>query len=300
MLTLALLLDGALGEPRWLWSRAPHPAVLMGRGIEALDRRLNRGSARRAKGILALALHLALWGGAGWAVAAIPDAGVLEVAAAAILLAQRSLADHVAAVATALRRALPEGRAAVAMIVGRDTAAMDEAQVARAAIESAAENLSDGVVAPAFWFAVGGLPALAAYKALNTADSTIGYLTPRHAAFGWAAARLDDVANWIPARLTAALILLLHRAPWRGVAAEAHRHRSPNAGWPEAAAARALGVAVSGPRSYGGVEENHPFVNPEGARSIGPAEVDRAVALLWRVWWALVALSVPVSALRLL
>lgn len=290
LLTAALLLDGWLGEPAWLWRRLPHPAVLMGRSVDLLDRALNRGRRRRAKGVLAAALLLGGWGGLGALLALLGP--VAEVLCAAVLLAQRSLADHVAAVARALRRSLPEGRAAVAMIVGRDTAAMDAPRVARAAIESAAENLSDGVVAPALWFAVAGLPGIAAYKALNTADSMIGHRTPRHEAFGWAAARLDDAANWVPARVTAGLILAAHATPgWRAVAREARRHRSPNAGWPEAAAARVLGVALSGPRAYGGREEHHPFVNPAGLHAIGASEIDAATATLWRTWRLLVALA---------
>ena len=290
-LLLALLLDAALGEPRWLWSRAPHPAVVMGRTVAWLDARLNRGAGRRAKGALALAaLALGGWT-AGAAVESIPLGPLPETLAAAILLAQRSLVEHVRAVAHALGRSLAEGRAAVALIVGRDTAAMDAPAVARAAIESAAENLSDGVVAPAFWFAVAGLPGMVLYKAVNTADSMIGHRTPRHEAFGWAAARADDALNWIPARATALAIAALHGGlrDWPAVAADARRHRSPNAGWPEAAAARALGVALSGPRSYGGTMRDFPFVHPAGRRDPGAPEVERAVALLWRVWGALVA-----------
>ena len=210
LLLPALLLDAGLGEPHWLWSRFPHPAVLMGRAVGWLDRRLNRGAARKAKGVVALILLVVAAGGTGWVIAAVPDGGILDVLAAAILLAQRSLSDHVSAVARALRMSLPEARRAVAMIVGRDTAALDEPAVARAAIESAAENLSDGVVAPAFWFLVAGLPGMLVYKIVNTADSMIGHRTPRHEAFGWAAARLDDVLNLIPARLTALMIAVAH------------------------------------------------------------------------------------------
>ena len=291
-LLLALLLDAALGEPRWLWDRAPHPAVLMGRAVEALDAGLNRGRARRLKGALAA---LILCGGAaliGAAIAALPLGPLWEALAAAILLAQRSLVDHVRAVCAALRRSLPEGRAAVALIVGRDTGAMDAPAIARAAIESAAENLSDGVVAPAFWFAVAGLPGMLAYKALNTADSMIGHRTPRHERFGWAAARADDAANLVPARLTALAIAALHGRlrDWSEIKAEARRHRSPNAGWPEAAAARALGVALSGPRSYARRMTDQPWVNPGGRRDLGPEAIDAACALLWRTWAAGTAL----------
>jgi adenosylcobinamide-phosphate synthase len=285
VLALALLLDAALGEPRWLWSRWPHPAVLMGRAVAAADRRLNHGPARRARGVAAMAgLGLGALG-LGWLIAAVPDAGLLEALAAAILLAQRSLVQHVQAVADALRLSLADGRRAVAMIVGRDTAAMTEADASRAAIESAAENLSDGVIAPAFWFLLGGLPGMLLYKITNTADSMIGHRTPRHEEFGWAAARFDDLLNWVPARLTAALIALAHG---RGVSAAIRRdaalHRSPNAGWPEAAMAVVLDVALSGPRSYHGQRQEFPWVHPRGRRDIGPDEVDRAVGALWRAW----------------
>ena len=291
VLAAALILDAAIGEPEWLWSRVPHPAVVMGRAVATLDRCLNAGFARRLKGALALGILLAGSVAAGLILAALP--GPLEAVTAAVLLAQRSLVDHVRAVATALRRGVEPGRAAVARIVGRDTGAMDAPAVARAAIESAAENLSDGVVAPAFWFVVAGFPGIVAYKAVNTADSMIGHRTPRHEAFGWAAARLDDVLNWIPARLTAALILLVHRRPgeWRAVAADARLHRSPNAGWPEAALARVVGIAVSGPRSYGGRLTEFPWVNAAGRRAAGPGDIEHAVRVLWRSWAVLLALS---------
>jgi adenosylcobinamide-phosphate synthase len=296
VLLAALALDAVAGEPRAIWDRLPHPAVLMGRAVDALDRALNRGADRRAKGVLAVLILVA--GGllVGRAIAVIPDAGMLEALAAAILLAQRSLVDHVRAVGDGLRLSLAEGRRAVARIVGRDTAAMAPPDVARAAIESAAENLSDGVVAPAFWFLVGGLPGMLVYKAVNTADSMIGHRTPRHEAFGWAAARLDDVLNWVPARITAALIAVaggcLDAAP---VLRDAPLHRSPNAGWPEAAMAVTLNVALSGPRSYHGQRRDYPWVWPEGRRDIGPAEIDGAVAALWRAWALMVALVAIVA-----
>ena len=216
---------------------------------------------------------------------------------AAILLAQKSLVQHVEAVGDALRLSLSQGRRAVAMIVGRDTAALDEPAVARAAIESAAENLSDGVIAPAFWFLIGGLPGILIYKITNTADSMIGHRTPRHEEFGWAAARFDDLLNLIPARLTALLIALAHGwldpAP---ILRDAPLHRSPNAGWPEAAMAVVLNVALSGPRSYHGEMREFPWVWPEGRRDIGPDAVDAACAALWRAW-ALMLAGVAVIAL---
>lgn len=298
-LTLALLLDAVIGEPRWLWSRVPHPAVLMGRLISWCDRRFNRGDAQRLRGALVLAAQLAAMVVLGVLVTLLPLSWVWQVIVAAILIAQRSLSDHVRDVASALRRSLPEGRRSVAMIVGRDTAGIDEPAVVRAAIESAAENLSDGVVAPAFWFLVAGLPGLLVYKLTNTADSMIGHRTPRHERFGWAAARLDDVLNLIPARLTAVLLWLAapRRGAWAVILRDAPLHRSPNAGWPEAAMAVALDVALSGPRSYGGVMRDFPHVNPAGDRAPGPGAIDRAVGILWRSWGLMLALSAALAVL---
>lgn len=299
ILALAMALDAFLGEPRAIWSRLPHPAVLMGRAVDALERGLNRGERRRLRGVLAVLLLAGGSAALGWAVASLPGGPLWEVIAAAILLAQRSLVDHLRAVAFALRRSVAAGREAVAMIVGRDTAAMDEAAVARAAIESGAENLSDGVIAPAFWFILGGLPGMLLYKAVNTADSMIGYRTPRHERFGWAAARFDDVLNLVPARLTALLILSAHgtRGRLRALVADASRHRSPNAGWPEAAMAQVLDVALSGPRSYGGTMRDLPWIHAVGRHHLGPEDVDAACRALWRTWTLGLALVVASAAL---
>ncbi|MDG1281800.1 MAG: adenosylcobinamide-phosphate synthase CbiB [Pseudorhodobacter sp.] len=297
LLAGAMLLDAALGEPRWLWDRFSHPAVVMGRAVAWFDRRLNEGPYRRAKGVVAMAALASLAGALGWIIAAIPDFGLLEIIVCAILLAQKSLVEHVQAVGDALRLSLGDGRRMVARIVGRDTSAMDQPAVARAAIESAAENLSDGVIAPAFWFLIAGLPGLLIYKITNTADSMIGHRTPRHEAFGWAAARFDDVLNWVPARLTAALIAISHAmfkpAP---ILRDAPLHRSPNAGWPEAAMAVILNTALSGPRSYGGQLQDFPWVWPEGRRDAGPAQIDAAVHALWRAWGLLLVLVLLVAA----
>ncbi|WP_319826621.1 adenosylcobinamide-phosphate synthase CbiB [Thalassovita sp.] len=279
-----MLLDAALGEPKWLWSRVPHPAVLMGRAIAWCDDRFNSGQMRLAKGILVmLSLSIAAII-AGCAFSLLGP--VAEIGVAAVLLAQRSLAQHVQAVEKALRISLGDGRRAVAMIVGRDTSQMDAPAVSRAAIESAAENLSDGVIAPAFWFLVGGLPGLLVYKITNTADSMIGHRTTRHAQFGWAAARLDDLLNLVPARLTALLIACTHHSlrDWRAIANDARMHRSPNAGWPEAAMARALNVALSGPRSYHGQLQTFPWVHEQGSPNPGPTEIGAAVSALWKAW----------------
>jgi len=284
-LALALLLDAAFGEPRLLWSRWPHPAVLMGRAVGWLDTRLNTGTQRRLRGIAAL-LALVLGAGTiGLALAALPGIWA-DVIVGAILLAQRSLADHVRAVAAALRLSVAEGRRSVAMIVGRDTASMDQPAVARAAIESAAENLSDGVIAPAFWLLIAGLPGILIYKAVNTADSMIGHRTPRHEQFGWASARFDDLLNLVPARLTALLIWLTRprAGVWPAIIRDARLHRSPNAGWPESAMAQILDIALSGPRSYHGQSRDFPWVHPQGRRDIGPDDIDAAVTVLWRTW----------------
>jgi adenosylcobinamide-phosphate synthase len=296
ILTLALLCDAVLGEPKLIWDRLPHPAVLMGRLVGHLDRRFNRGKHLKRKGVGAVAALVVIGLLTGWLIHVLPDFGIVEIIVLAILLAQKSLVEHVRAVASGLRRSLPEGRAAVAMIVGRDTTDMAGPDVARAAIESAAENLSDGVVAPVFWYLILGLPGIVAYKLVNTADSMIGHMTPRYREFGWASARLDDVLNLIPARLTALLIALTHG--WidpKPVLRDAPKHRSPNAGWPEAALAPVLNVALSGPRSYHGQRKDFPWVWPEGRRDPGPDDIDAAADALWRVWAALLAFAVLIA-----
>lgn len=296
LLLPAMLLDAALGEPRWLWDRYPHPAVLMGRIIGWADRRFNTGGNRRMKGAATMtALGLAAIA-IGWTIHIIPDFGILEVVVAAILLAQKSLVQHVRAVADELRLSLQGGRRAVSMIVGRDTDGMDAPAISRAAIESAAENLSDGVIAPAFWFLVGGLPGLMLYKITNTADSMIGHRTPRHEEFGWAAARFDDLLNLVPARLTAVLIAITHG--WmdpRPILRDAPLHRSPNAGWPEAAMAVILDTALSGPRAYHGEMRDYPWVWPEGRRDPGPERIDAACSALWRAWGAMMAITAAIA-----
>lgn len=296
ILIAALLLDAAFGEPRWLWDRLPHPAVLMGRLVGWCDARFNRDGELKLKGTLVAAGLLTTGLSLGWVIHIVPDHGVIEGLTVAILIAQKSLVEHVRAVATALRLSIPEGRRAVAMIVGRDTADMTGPDIARAAIESAAENLSDGVVAPVFWYLVAGLPGILAYKLVNTADSMIGHLTPKYRDFGWASARLDDLLNLIPARLTALLIALTHG--WidpKPILRDAPKHRSPNAGWPESALAPVLNIALSGPRSYNGMRKDYPWVWPEGRRDPGPDDIDAAADALWRVWAALLAVAVLVA-----
>lgn len=256
----------------------------MGSIIGWCDKRFNVGTQRRLKGALCLSAWIAtavligsVLEGLGWPV---------EIIVVAVLLSHRSLIDHVRAVANALRLSLGDGRKSVAMIVGRDTKEMDVSAVSRAAIESAAENFSDGVIAPAFWYLIGGLPGLLIYKMTNTADSMIGYRTEQHEEFGWASANFDDLLNLIPARLTALLFALAHgqMSAWRDIKTDASLHRSPNAGWPEAALSRGMDVALAGPRSYNGEMKDFPFVNFSGRRSIGPSEIDQACRALWRSW----------------
>lgn len=293
ILIIAMLLDAALGEPKWLWNRIPHPAVVMGKLIGYLDQTFNQGTNRKAKGIACVVLLVCAGAVTGGVLQALGP--VIEILAAAILLAQRSLVEHVGLVADGLRMSVQEGRRMVARIVSRDTNTMDDTQIARSAIESAAENLSDGVIAPAFWLLIAGLPGLVIYKLVNTADSMIGYRTPRHEAFGWAAARLDDVLNLVPARLTALLIALPARCyDVGGIRADAGLHRSPNAGWPEAAMSRALGIALSGPRAYDGQMRDFPWVNPEGRRVLTPGDIDASIAMLWRAWIGFLTLCVLV------
>lgn len=271
----------------------------IGAGIDALDRRLNRGAplARRAKGFVALAALIAPCVALGAAIEAVllplPFGKVGVALLASSLIAQRSLYAHVADVARALDVSQEAARQNLSKIVGRDTAELDDAAIARAAIESLAENFSDGVVAPALWLALLGLPGALCYKAINTADSMIGHRTARHEDFGFAAARLDDVVNLPASRLSAVLLAVatfsLARAKqaakivWR----DARKHASPNAGWPEAAMAGALGVALGGPRAYRG-EVMDGAVIGEGRREAGRADVLAALdlyrrALLWLI-----------------
>lgn len=297
LLLFAMLLDAVFGEPKWIWTRLPHPAVLMGNLIKWCDTHYNHGQSAKRNGVVTL---IALVLGAavlGYVISLF--GGFLTIIITAILLAQKSLVHHVKAVASGLRMSLSEGRQQVAMIVGRDTKNMDQAAVARGAIESGAENLSDGVIAPIFWFLIGGLPALMVYKTVNTADSMIGYRTERHEDFGWASARFDDLLNFIPARITAALIALpagVH-GQWRDIIADAKLHRSPNAGWPEAAMARAINVALSGPRAYEGQMQNFPLVHPTGTLTAGPADIDAACLILWKAWGFAVIITAFVAIL---
>jgi adenosylcobinamide-phosphate synthase len=294
----ALVIEGFAGYPDVLYRAIGHPVTWMGAWLAWLDRRLNRPrwsfAARRAAGAAALVLLLLPVGAVAVFVSVEAPPGwvgfVILALLAASLPAQRSLDAHVRAVADALEReGLTGGRRAVAMIVGRNPQALDEAGVARAAIESLAENFSDGIVAPLFWIAVGGLAGGALYKAVNTADSMIGHRNERYRAFGWAAARLDDLVN-LPASRLAALWLVLAAAILPGASAcaaigavrrDAARHRSPNAGWPEAAMAGALGLKLAGPRVYREQKIDDVFMG-DGRYEANAADI-RAALRLYRI-----------------
>ncbi len=292
IIIIALLLDGLIGDPDPLWRKYPHPAALMGRAVGALERHFNTGNYRRGKGIAALGLLLGVAWLVGQLIATLDIFGLFDILLATILLAQNSLMRHVSAVARGLETSLAEGRTAVAMIVGRDARNLDRNGVIRSAIESLAENFSDAVVAPVFWFLVFGLPGIMVYKMANTADSMIGYRSDRYRAFGWAAARFDDLLNWIPARISGALICLAHgsRRAFAVMLRDSPKHRSPNAGWPESATAAVIGIAISGPRIYDGHKTDDGFVNAEGRFELEPADIDRALAAIWRVWAVMLAL----------
>lgn len=312
LLLLALLLEACFGYPAGIYARIGHPVTWIGALIERLDRALNREgdgfALRRGKGVFALLAVLAIVAGISIVLTlAVAPLGLLALLPLAILastlLAQRSLHEHVARVAAALdAEGLAGGRREVAMIVGRNPASLDEAGVARAAIESLSENFSDGVVAPAFWLGAAGLPGIALYKAINTADSMIGHKTERHLAFGWAAARLDDLVNLPASRLTALLLIAaaaLDRdadagAGWRAVTRDARHHRSPNAGWPEAAMAGSLGLRLAGPRIYGETRVDDVWMG-DGRAEATAADIRRALRLYRRA--CLLLRAIPVLGL---
>jgi adenosylcobinamide-phosphate synthase len=296
VLAIALLIDAIIGDPDAVWRRIPHPVTWMGGVIALLDRRLNIEAdgpyVRRLSGVLALLFLVSGSLCLGLALQALlsllPASVWIKGLIASLLIAQNSLWRHVTRVGEALTTgSIEAGRRAVSMIVGRDSESLDEPAICRAAIESCAENFSDGVVAPAIWLALLGLPGLIVYKAVNTADSMIGHRSPRHEAFGWAAARLDDLMNLVPARASGLLLALC--APVAGGSAvhaltimwrDARLHRSPNAGWPESAMAAGLGLTLGGPRRYGETLVDEPFLNRQGSRVATPGDITRALHLM--------------------
>jgi adenosylcobinamide-phosphate synthase len=298
LLYVGLTLDALFGEMGPVFRRVPHPIVLAGRAIQFFDARLNRPirseHARRARGVATVVVPVGAAAALGWGVEVLCRASLAgaagEAAIIGVLVAQRSLYDHVLAVGRALvQGGLAAGRSAVSHIVGRDPSRLDEPGVVRAAIESLAENFSDGVVAPVFWYLVLGLPGLFAYKMANTLDSMIGHRSPRYRAFGWAAARLDDVLNLVPAPIAGALIAggaLFARdssaaAAVRIMLRDGRKHRSPNAGWPEAAMAGALGLRLAGPRHYPEGTVDDPYLG-DGSTAATPNDIVRALGVYLR------------------
>jgi len=306
ILLLALAVDALIGWPDALYRKIGHPVTWLGKLISHMDKSLNRMEwhppTRRLMGLLTAAFIILICIVSGQIIQNAVGQGILgfliSVLLAWPLLASRSLYSHVKDVAQPLELMdLRSAREAVSMIVGRDPKQLDTAGVGRAAIESLAENTSDGVVAPIFWGLIFGLPGILAYKAINTMDSMIGYKTPKHLDFGWAAARIDDLANWVPARLTGLIIAMMSGTPntalqtiWR----DAGKHRSPNAGWPESAMAAALGVRLSGPRSYHDKQTNDPWLYAEG-RDVEGSDVTRALAVFKRSMFCLAGLLAIVA-----
>ena len=302
LLAVALVIDAVIGDPDFLWRRLPHPVVVFGWCISALEKKFNRrgwrGVWRRWLGAVAIAVLVVL----GVLLGLVLNGVWFEVLVVAILLAGRSLDQHVRAVASALASGnLAAARQEVARIVGRNPDNLDAHAIARASIESTAENLADGVVAPAFYYLLFGLPGIIAYKIINTADSMIGHRSSRFLAFGWGAARLDDVANLIPSRLSGVLLALASiprtrqalGVMWR----DAKKHRSPNAGYPEAAMAGALDVRLAGPRQYGVRFSTDAPINPQG-REAGVLDIRQALRYFWRLIALMVVLCAPAMFIR--
>ncbi|UJW85213.1 adenosylcobinamide-phosphate synthase CbiB [Devosia sp. SL43] len=309
---LALLIERWLGYSPRLVAAIGHPVMWFGALITYLETRLNTdkrsGEQRRLAGLVALTvlllLVLVLSIAVQQGVRAIPGGFVVEILIATPFLAQKELRRAVQAVADALRTSLDAGREAVSHIVGRDPQALDEAGVSRAAIETLAESTCDGVVAPGFWLVLLGLPGIVLYKAINTADSMIGHLNERYRDYGWAAAKLDDIVNWLPARLTAVLITAAcfvtdHASPgkaWATAQRDARKHASPNSGWPEAAFAGALGFRLGGPRSYAGEVVDLPSFG-DGKSELVDSDILRALVLYRSTLNVLLGLSLVVALL---
>ena len=312
LLLIALVLDWVVGDPDWLWKRISHPVAGFGKAVSLLDGWLNKESEtpatlmKRGAVVIALLILFALLIARGfdWMVSLQPIWGqVIEVVIIWMFIAQKSLGDHVGAVAIALREgSITKAREVVSKIVGRDPKQLDESGVSRAAIESLAENFGDGVVAPAFWYLVFGLPGLLVYKMINTADSMIAHRNEKYLHFGRAAAKVDDLANWLPARLSALLIIVggtliyglnVGIFAFKTVLRDAGLHRSPNAGWPEAGMAGVCNIALGGPRKYQGKIVSQAFINATGKRDLSAVDIDSAMkvfSLACFTMWAIVGL----------
>lgn len=306
LLLFALVIEGYVGDPIRFIKRIPHPVVIIGSAISWAEPRLNRENrstmnrAVRGSLLVLVLVVLAIFIGLviTWITIMHPFGWVVEFLLLIILLAQRSLYQHVKAVRLAFTAGgLDQARLEVGKIVGRDPTQLDDHGVCRAAIESLAENYSDGIVAPVFWYVLFGMPGLLVYKTVNTLDSMIGHRSPRYQAFGMTAARLDDILNLIPARLSGLFIVIGSfmvptASPWAGfkiMMRDASKHRSPNAGWPEGAMAGALGLALAGPRRYRDQTVEDPWLGDGRARAV-PKDIDRAlyifiVACLINIIW---------------
>jgi adenosylcobinamide-phosphate synthase len=310
MAALALIVENFVGYPPALFQRIGHPVQWIGKLIAYLDEGLNDpeadDSTQRYQGGFAV-FALCLAGGLpafiiAKILGAIPYGWVVNVALATTLLAQKSLRDHVRAIANALPQSLPAARIEVAKIVGRDPQNLDESGIAKATLESLAENTADGITAPLFWYAVAGLPGLVIYKAINTADSMIGHKSQKYLHFGWATAKLDDLVNLPASRLTG---LAFAAAAWftsktqakAALAAmwrDARKHQSPNAGWPEAAMAGALGVKFGGPRAYHDQMVELPTIG-DGRSDITARDIERGLELYDRALLILLALTLALA-----
>ena len=288
ILLFALVLDYVVGDPQKLWRKLPHPAVLMGKMVSLFDAHLNNGSVLKIKGIASTILLSFSAIFIGWFIKWLPDFNILELISVTILLAHNSLIKHVKDVSDSLNQSLSAGRKAVACIVGRETKDLDESNVSRAAVESAAENFSDAVIAPAFWYIIFGLPGLILYKMTNTADSMVGYRTEKYLQYGFGAAKLDDLLNLIPSRICGILMCIVYRSQhsFGIMIKDAKLHSSPNAGWPESAMAALLNVALSGPRIYNGKLTNDPFLNSAGRHNMTSNDIKEAIMVLNRSWFA--------------
>ncbi len=305
----AALLDAITGDPKPLYQRFPHPVTVMANSLTVIELRLNRpdwsNRARRTLGAISIVAWVGAWGGAAAIVAAAlsgPVGTVVLLILASTLLAGRDLMDHVRAVVAPLEppQDIEAARAAVGEIVGRDASVLDAAGLSRGALESLCENLSDGFVAPLFWFVVAGFPGLVCYKAINTADSMIGHRNARFTDFGWAAARVDDLVNLVPARLTAMLIALAAwpegrtGQAWTTAWRDARRHLSPNAGWPEAAMAGALDLRLGGPRRLGDQDVDGAWLG-DGREDAGTEDLRRGLRVAGRVWIGLILLLLSMA-----
>lgn len=300
ILFLAIILDMLVGDPDWIWRKYTHPIVWFGRAVGYIDKQLNSlffsNSQRKIRGILAITCLVSSAVILGLLFVSILSrvgffGQVLEIVMVAIFIAQKSMSDHVERIIKPLKENdIEEARTSVSMIVGRDTKQLNESSISRATIESMSENFSDGVVAPIFWFAILGLPGLFAYKMINTADSMLGHMTEKYQDFGWASAKLDDLVNWVPARLSSLLIILagvFRRENKTALSAvdvvlrDAKLHRSPNAGWPEAAMAGVLGVALAGPRTYAEYKVDDAYMNETGCQKLTFNDVKSAKIVFW-------------------